>query len=137
MDVQVLEVTPARVLLSLGASSDIDRRDNVMFTSARELCCTFLHKRKEKDNAEYGVYRGFDENCLRIKWFMKKALGENVGVGGRTEEEYVKKRRWGCTCGECAEGWFSERMGVWMYGKPYCFFYTARKSILVLVRFAR
>lgn len=119
MAVKVQSVAATRVLLSLGASSDIDRRDNVTFMSARELCGTCLHKLKQNDDAQCGVYRGFDEKFLRIKWLMKKALGEDVGVGGRTEEEYVRKRRWGCTCGECAEGWFSERMGVWMYGKSH------------------
>ncbi|EIM79952.1 uncharacterized protein STEHIDRAFT_172939 [Stereum hirsutum FP-91666 SS1] len=96
--VQQPSVAAVRVLLSLGASRDIDRRDNVAFMSARELCGRLLNKRKEKDDAEFGVFRGFDEKFLRIKWLMKKALGEAVGMGGGTEEEYVRKRRWGYRC---------------------------------------
>lgn len=61
------------------------------FMSARELCGRLLNKRKEKYDAEFGVFRGFEESCLRIKWLMKKASGESVGVGGTTGEEYVKK----------------------------------------------
>lgn len=43
---------------------------------------------------------------MKCVWRLKKEMGQDVG----DVDEYIRKNRWGCTCGKCTGGWFSPRM---------------------------
>jgi len=49
---------------------------------------------------------------------MQKALGGLPAA--ETEGEYIKKRRFGCTCGMCTDGWLSPRMRFRLAGNVLC-----------------
>nr|VWP00857.1 Adenylate cyclase (EC (ATP pyrophosphate-lyase) (Adenylyl cyclase) [Ganoderma boninense] len=44
---------------------------------------------------------------LRILYVLKKASGEDIQA---TQEEFINSRQWGCSCGQCTDGWLSPRM---------------------------
>ncbi|KIM47235.1 hypothetical protein M413DRAFT_440719 [Hebeloma cylindrosporum] len=49
-----------------------------------------------------GVWKGHSDEALICEYLLKN------GTGG--EAEYVKKNKFGCTCGMCTDGWLSPRM---------------------------
>lgn len=49
-----------------------------------------------------GVWKGCSDEGLICEYLLKK------GTAG--EAEYVKKNKFGCTCGMCTDGWLSPRM---------------------------
>lgn len=120
--VMKLRVSAVWTLLALGARDDIDRRDNIFRLTAREICeRNMIEERYVRDGLD-GTFDGFDEKYLRMMWMMKK-YGDDVDEETdprtrleRCEDEYIDKRRFGCTCGSCSEGWFSQRMRVRMHG---------------------
>ena len=54
-----------------------------------------------------GLHREFDDKPTRVVYLLKRAAGEDVGC---SEDEFVRARRYGCSCGQCIEGWLSPRM---------------------------
>ena len=97
-----------KALLKLGAASDLnnhvnkdgmiplERLEDTMRTT-RELAELLMHK-----------WEGYSRNELKVQLILKREMG--ISVNGQTDEEYLQKRKWGCTCGECGEGWLSPRM---------------------------
>jgi hypothetical protein len=71
--------------------------------STRELLETLL-----------GVWNGYSDEGLTCEYLLKKAMSSPVMV---TEAEYIKKRRFGCTCGMCTDGWLSPRMRFRLLGE--------------------
>ncbi|KIM34664.1 hypothetical protein M413DRAFT_450130 [Hebeloma cylindrosporum] len=49
-----------------------------------------------------GVWKGHSDEALLCEYLLKN------GTGG--EAEYIKKNKFGCTCGMCMDGWLSPRM---------------------------
>ena len=97
-----------KALLKLGAASDLnnhvnkdgmiplERLEDTMRTT-RELAELLMHK-----------WEGYSRNELKVQLILKREMG--ISVNGQTDEEYLQRRKWGCTCGECGEGWLSPRM---------------------------
>jgi hypothetical protein len=97
-----------KALLELGAASDLnnhvnkdgmvplERLEDTMRTT-RELAELLMHK-----------WEGYSRNELKVQLILKREMG--ISVNGQTDEEYLQKRKWGCTCGECGQGWLSPRM---------------------------
>ncbi|KIM45702.1 hypothetical protein M413DRAFT_24844 [Hebeloma cylindrosporum] len=54
------------------------------------------------------IWKGHSDEGLSCEYLLKKAMGLPTVVAG--EAEYIKKNKFGCTCGICAEGWLSPRM---------------------------
>jgi hypothetical protein len=74
--------------------------------STKEFMETLLHK-----------WDGYDDKGLRCEYLVQKALGCLPALAAaETEEVYIKKRKFGCTCGMCADGWLSPRMRVRLIG---------------------
>jgi hypothetical protein len=65
--------------------------------STREFMETLLHK-----------WDGYNDERLRCEYLVQKALGGLPAA--ETEEVYIKKRKFGCTCGMRMDGWLSPRM---------------------------
>ncbi|TRM60522.1 hypothetical protein BD626DRAFT_571594 [Schizophyllum amplum] len=49
---------------------------------------------------------GYLEGDLALQHALRKAAGEDVGA----VQDYIAKKRYGCTCGQCLGGWLSPRM---------------------------
>lgn len=98
--------------LSLGsdnASSDLSRRDNTNGDTPLEACGRSMLESKEFREAMLGGidrWTGYPEEALQCAYELRKAMGEDVGLAA----EYIRTRKWGCTCGQCSGTWLSKRM---------------------------
>ncbi|KIK60199.1 hypothetical protein GYMLUDRAFT_85516 [Collybiopsis luxurians FD-317 M1] len=52
---------------------------------------------------------GLSDTFLTAIHLLKQTVGDET-VQGVSLEDYIKARRYGCTCGSCQEGWLSPRM---------------------------
>lgn len=100
-----------KALLALPAEAniaeDLCARDNVAARTPVELCEQKMRDLKEMMQSLVGKWPGHSEDALRVVFLLKRAAGENIAV---TEDAFVATRKWGCTCGLCADGWLSPRM---------------------------
>ncbi|KAA1468223.1 hypothetical protein DENSPDRAFT_869559 [Dentipellis sp. KUC8613] len=104
----LLKVTQGvRTLLLLGGTVDLNRRDNSEGYTVLEKCSSEMLKIRECLEI-FDEYTGNEETYLRIIWLVKQAL--NWPGLTESEDAYIAARRWGCTCGQCADGWYSKRM---------------------------
>ncbi|KAI0365992.1 hypothetical protein BV20DRAFT_982236 [Pilatotrama ljubarskyi] len=90
-----------------GIADDARARDNVAGRTPLELCEQKMRDIKEMMQTLVGNWPGHNTEALHIVWLLKRAAGENLAL---TEDDFVNTRRWGCTCGQCTEGWLSPRM---------------------------
>ncbi len=79
-----------------------------------ELCEEGLLRARETVEYRLGdlgeaVWSGYSEDGLKVAYALRLAMGEDLG-SAQTELEFVRPRRWGCTCGGCDDGWLSKRM---------------------------
>lgn len=100
-----------KALLALPAEANIAEdahaRDNVAARTPVELCEQKMRDLKEMMQSLIGNWPGHSEDALRVVFLLKRAAGENIAV---TEDAFVAARKWGCTCGQCTDGWLSPRM---------------------------
>ncbi|KAI0330692.1 hypothetical protein GY45DRAFT_733716 [Cubamyces sp. BRFM 1775] len=100
-----------RTLLALPATSgvleDIRERDNVAGRTPLELCEQKMRDIKESMQTLLGTWPGHNSDALRVVYMLKRAMGEDMSLA---EDEFVDQRRFGCTCGQCTDGWLSPRM---------------------------
>jgi hypothetical protein len=83
---------------------DVGNRDGITpIEGLREV----MRSSRQFSETLLGKWDGYNEDELRCEYLLAKAGGGSVQ---ETEEEYVKKRKWGCTCGTCTNGWLSPRM---------------------------
>ena len=109
-----------RALLSLppecGISEDLTSRDNVELSTPLEVCEQRLRDTREFTETLVGsLPGGSDDSGLRVLYLLKRAAGEDVGD---SEDDFVHARRYGCTCGQCTEGWLSPRMRYRLISTP-------------------
>ncbi|TBU58266.1 hypothetical protein BD310DRAFT_977436 [Dichomitus squalens] len=62
---------------------------------------------REDDFGFFGTWSGDAPEAQSILYLLKQAAEENAGTW---ENQSVAARRWGCTCGQCTDGWLSPRM---------------------------
>lgn len=99
-------------LLQTGAAADLQRRDNLIQKTPLEMTefICMSHTRTKRDALAnmlgLHVLEPYPVDGLKCAYVLRKAAGETLG----TEAEYIKQRQWGCTCGQCTEGWLSRRM---------------------------
>jgi len=65
--------------------------------STREFMETLMQK-----------WDGYNDDDLRCEYLMRKGLRGLPAA--ETEGEYINKRKFGCTCRMCTDGWLSPRM---------------------------
>ena len=56
----------------------------------------------------------YKDQGLSCEYILKKAMRLPVT---ETEAKYIEKRKFGCTCGECTDGWLSPRMRFRLLGE--------------------
>lgn len=106
-----------RALLALpeesGVKEDLTRRDNADGVTPLEACEHQMRSTREFSESMLGAWAGNSEDGLRVTLLLRRAAGENIT---ETDDEYVRVRRWGCTCNTCAGGWLSPRMKYRLQG---------------------
>jgi hypothetical protein len=107
-----------RALLSLdphGIAEDLKDRKNKDGLTPLEGLETSMRSTRECMETLVGVWKGYSDDALSCEYLLKKALGLPMMAVG--EGEYIKKRKFGCTCGVCTDGWLSPRMRFQLLGE--------------------
>ncbi|THH28394.1 hypothetical protein EUX98_g5790 [Antrodiella citrinella] len=100
------DLLSVKTLLELGAREDLTKRDNTDGMTPYEFIAEIMGRQRRQEEMRHGRWSGHPDQSLEIAWTFEKAQNENVG----TFQEYITKRKWGCTCGACIDGWMSPRM---------------------------
>jgi hypothetical protein len=97
-----------QTLISCGLSEDdFYSRENGEWLTPLEACNKELRADREfQEIFMRAGWSGYSEVGLRMKSALKRAMGASIHM---TDEEYVSKKKWGCTCGACLGGWLSPR----------------------------
>ncbi|KAJ7454838.1 hypothetical protein FB451DRAFT_1565231 [Mycena latifolia] len=95
-----------RTLISVGLSADdFYSRDNGDHLLPLEACNDDMRCSRELE--EIFIPGGWrSDTSLLIKGALKRAMGHPMP---ETDEGYVAKKKWGCTCNKCHDGWLSPR----------------------------
>ncbi|KAL6302447.1 hypothetical protein BKA93DRAFT_736745 [Sparassis latifolia] len=94
------------VLLELGVQEDLVKRDNAPLRTPLMLCTDQLRLTRELQETRHRRWLGYSYSGLRVEAMLKRAMGQYAG----TDDEYVQKNSWGCTCGQCVGGWLSPKI---------------------------
>ncbi|ETW75151.1 hypothetical protein HETIRDRAFT_330631, partial [Heterobasidion irregulare TC 32-1] len=95
-------------LIALGVEEDLAKRDYGDGRTPLEVCMKQACDSKEKQE----TYVELDTDYLRVQWLLQQAMGY---PGLENEVLYVRKRKFGCTCEQCEDGWLSPRMRFRLY----------------------
>jgi hypothetical protein len=96
-------------LIALGAADQLSHRSNVYKRTPLEAC-----QKQLTDDRQFSRAFGVDDSDsekkkLRCIAKLKRAMGMPE-MDGVTDEDYAEQAKYGCTCGECTEGFLSPRM---------------------------
>ncbi|GBE88241.1 hypothetical protein SCP_1300560 [Sparassis crispa] len=94
------------ILLELGVQEDLVKRDNARLRTPLMLCTDQLRLTRELQETRHRRWLGYSYSGLRVEAMLKRAMGQYAG----TDDEYVQKNSWGCTCGQCVGGWLSPKI---------------------------
>ncbi|KIM49897.1 hypothetical protein M413DRAFT_439023, partial [Hebeloma cylindrosporum] len=97
-----------RVLLDFDMTEDLKHAKNKDGETPLEGLESSMRSTKEFMETLVGVWKGYSDEGLRCEFLLKRAMG--LPMLADEEGEYMKKRKFGCTCGMCAGGWLSPRM---------------------------
>jgi len=106
-----------RALLSLDSdriAEDLKDRKNGGGITSLEGSENSMRSMKECMETLVGVWRGYSDDALSCEYLLKEAMG--LPLVAADEGEYIKKRKFGCTCGVCTDGWLSPRMRFRLLG---------------------
>ena len=96
-------------LVELGAGVHLGERGNADGTTALE--CFNDRMQFDRDFVDMfrpGTWDGYSKSNLEMEYGVKNAMG--ILTGSESFNEYFNKYRYGCSCGQCIEGWLSPRM---------------------------
>ena len=114
-------------LLELGAASDLNNYANKEGMTPLERIDETMRSEREFSETLLQQWDGYSGEQLAVQAMLKRALG--VFPDGMTDETYVVKKKWGCTCDQCTDGWLSPRMRFRLDCEFY-FLYMQRKMNL-------
>ncbi|CCM00041.1 uncharacterized protein FIBRA_02067 [Fibroporia radiculosa] len=128
-------VGAVEALLSLpkesGVYEDLKRRDNTDGVTPLEACTAHMRSNKEFSETMLGRWQGYNANDLKIEYMLRSAAGERITD---SLQEWTRKRKLGCTCGQCADGWLSPRMRCRLYHSAVFYFDTMGMETSMLSR---
>jgi len=113
-----------RVLLALdpsGMAEDLKSTKNRDGMTPLEALKSSMRSTKEFTETILHKWDGYSDEGLRCEYLVQKALSGLPVLGAEMEEVYIKKRKFGCTCGMCTDGWLSPRMRIRLIGN-FCAF---------------
>lgn len=94
-------------ILQLDVAAELTNRANVSGTTPLEAVQSKMTSIREFAENLLPVWKGHAADYLAIEYLLKQAMGHSID---RDMTTYIFGRRFGCTCGECADGWLSPRM---------------------------
>jgi hypothetical protein len=97
-----------RALLRLCAAGDLRNASNKEHLTPLDRLQDTMRQTRELTETTRGVWDGYPREALVCEYLLRKAL--RVPPILESEEEYIVKRRFGCTCGSCTDQWLSPRM---------------------------
>ncbi|KIJ65695.1 hypothetical protein HYDPIDRAFT_39613 [Hydnomerulius pinastri MD-312] len=96
-----------RALLSLGVQEDLSKRDNADLMTPLERCAKTMRSSRDLAESILGDWDGYSDESLLVKAALKRAMGHEMPS---TDEEYLRQKKYGCSCGRCVGGWLSPKM---------------------------
>jgi hypothetical protein len=101
-------INAINTLIALGVTEDLMIRNPV--TGNRPLESHRESMDQSRQIVEtFAVWKGYDDTSLKVEAILKRAMGI---LPDMSDEEYMKKMKYGCTCGSCRGGWLSPRMRI-------------------------
>ncbi|KAK0499665.1 ankyrin repeat family protein [Armillaria luteobubalina] len=97
-----------RKLLELGVRYDLFNYENGDGLTPLEMLQGSMRSLREFSETLLLCWNGYPDSSLRIEYLLKNAM--NISVDGLSDDEYVSRNKYGCTCGRCDAGWLSLRM---------------------------
>ncbi|EMD30885.1 hypothetical protein CERSUDRAFT_100894 [Gelatoporia subvermispora B] len=108
---QLLHLRAINALLSLprdtGVHEDLHTRENANGDSPLESCEHMVRDEGQLMETVWRKWDGYPEHALNVVLTLRRAAGERIE---EKDEEYIRKRKRGCTCGQCVAGWLSPRI---------------------------
>lgn len=95
-------------LLELGAASDLNNYANKEGMTPLERIDETMRSEREFSETLLQQWDGYSGEQLAVQAMLTRALG--VFPEGMNDETYAEKKKWGCTCDQCTDGWLSPRM---------------------------
>lgn len=116
------KVDAVRTLLQIGNTAALWDRDNLDGHNPLEICRekTEVDRTRTKSGRTLFMsmmvrkpeWVGFKTEYLRIEYLLLHRMGVAAALRAGSEDDYVEKKRWGCTCGWCINGWLSPQMAT-------------------------
>ncbi|KAK0491408.1 ankyrin repeat family protein [Armillaria novae-zelandiae] len=97
-----------RKLLELGVGHDLFNYENGDGLTPLEMLQGSMRSMREFSETLLPYWNGYPDSSLKIEYLLKNAM--NISVDGLSDDEYVSRNKYGCTCGRCDAGWLSPRM---------------------------
>ena len=97
-----------------GMAEDLKDTKNKEGMTPLEMLESSMRSKRDIMETMLGVWNGYSDEGLTCEYLLKKAISLPVTP---TEAEYIKKRKFGCTCGMCTDGWLSPRMRFRLSGE--------------------
>ncbi|KAG6908196.1 hypothetical protein DXG01_005785 [Tephrocybe rancida] len=109
-----LKVNPDAVatLLALGGASEMLNTQNKDGMTPLEYLARDMQSSRDFSETEFGLWGGHSKDQLACEFLARWAM--NSPTMAYNLQEYIAKRKWGCTCGLCAGGWLSKRMRYYL-----------------------
>ncbi|KAF7297896.1 Ankyrin repeat family protein [Mycena chlorophos] len=100
-------IAALRKLLEFDVEEDLRNVENANGTTPLELLQ--LRMRSDRDFAEMFLdnWCGYSVEELEAEYLLKRRLGSLLDV---SLQKYITKNKFGCSCGQCVDGWLSPRM---------------------------
>jgi hypothetical protein len=111
-----------RALLELdpnGMAEDLKDAKNKDGMTPLEGLESSMRSTKEFSETLLGVWNGYSDEGLSCEHLLKEAMSLPTSFPVTANNaQYLEKRRFGCTCGTCTDGWLSPRMRFRLLGEP-------------------
>ncbi|KAJ7746590.1 hypothetical protein B0H16DRAFT_1320895 [Mycena metata] len=97
-----------RTLIALGLTDDDfhSRQNGDHLTPLEALSGEMCESREFQEIFKREGWEGHSNTKLQLEAMLKRAMGHPMPA---TDDEYISKKKWGCTCDKCHGGWLSPR----------------------------
>lgn len=96
-------------LLNLGAHDDVHEKDT---KGSTPLSCLERTMRTRRDESmPWGSFKGQKDEACQCQILLMTSMG--------LSPPSLEMMKWGCTCGQCTDGWLSPRMRLRLQGMSY------------------
>ncbi|KAJ7039526.1 hypothetical protein C8F04DRAFT_949523 [Mycena alexandri] len=105
-----------RKLIALGLTNeDFHLRQNGdHLTPLEALSGEMRESREFQEIFKREGWQGHSDTKLQLEAMLKRAMGHPMPA---TDDEYMSKKKWGCTCDKCHGGWLSPRTMIRLHGE--------------------